>query len=803
MLEHALQYAGRGWRVFPLSGKIPFKGSHGHLDASCDPATVAAMWRRRPRANIGLATGALVVIDADGPASIERLKQIGARLGGLPQTLTAQTARGLHLYYLAPPGTEIRTRNEPREVKGADGIDIKGAGGYVALPPSINHKTGFVYKWLLEVPPAELPLQLLHELTGEKPNKINNPLGPLPAYLAANNEQSQTHLTERASAGLTPWSPEEEDRVWSALCSIPARGYDNWRTIGMALQSLCWIRSDGTDIGFELFDEWSATEDDQYSQEATEKKWASFGRRSGITIATLFHIAEQHGWTGNLPQEYGTEVVQHQPGNNTQPRPDNPLFAAPGGVDLKVNGTANGHHAGPTLLPGAFTARTHGSPLIELNEKYAVIGDVGGKCMVMGWAPSPADPAIEIPSFQTFKTFQERHSHRYVATRPKRKVVEEAEDGEEEREWQQLGAAWLKWPKRRSFERLDLVPGAGELLPNGALNLWRGFGVTPKPGSWARMKAHIAEVLADNNAEALHYIVKWSAWAVQNPDKPAGAALVFRGGQGAGKGVFARTMCKLFGQHGVQLYNSKHMVGFNGLLRNCILLYADEAFWAGDKQGESTLKGLITEPSLVIESKGLNAEIWKNRIHLIMTSNADWVIPAGHDSRRYSIFDVSESRKQNSNYFEPLYAELDNGGREAMLHDLLHVELKGWAPHNIVKNTALLDQKTRSLDPLADWYLHILSEGRLPAVLNDGRTVPSAVLYANAQLYSRQLANTLTATRLGLFLKTVGCVKRMNAGKAGNNGWMFPTLPEARQQWERRYGTPWAWDDAATEWQAR
>ncbi|HTQ99240.1 MAG TPA: bifunctional DNA primase/polymerase, partial [Candidatus Acidoferrum sp.] len=608
MLDFALQYAAHGWPVFQVSGhKVPFKGSHGHLDATTDQAVITGWFQKRPKANIALATGAIIVLDLDGSKAFEspRGRELGALAqahGGLPRTLTARTARGVHLYYACPPGVTIRSSNERREGAGADGVDLKGNGGFVVLPPSVNARSQFQYEWLHNIQLAVMPDWLVkwaQELGGVSQSNVSlQSLGAKPDYLK--QTQSTTAKSTKAALGVE-YNARELQRILSALKAVPADHYDTWIEIGMALHSLDWERSDGTSVAFDIWDRWSATCAPKYHPVGMAEKWASFGRtgRTEISIATLFHHASRHGWQPPAPPAVNVEqeARPQAPQQTASPQPQSPA----------AGGHLNGHQ-----LPAALTAPSGSeSPLIKLNENYAVIGDIGGRCLVMGWVQSKVDDTVFVPSFQTFKSFAERHAHQYVmATKPK---------GDEwVHEPQQLGTAWLKWGRRRTYDGLDMVPNGPEVLPNNHLNLWRGMAVQPMQGPWPLMKYHIAKVLARANEAALDYIIKWAAWKLQHPGECPQVALVFKGSKGAGKGTFARTLRQFFGAHGLQVFNSKHLVGqFNAHLRNCLLLYADEAFWAGDKQGESTLKGLITEPTIPIEQKGVDLIDWKNRIGLI------------------------------------------------------------------------------------------------------------------------------------------------------------------------------------------
>jgi hypothetical protein len=156
--EFALQYAGRGWRVFPVhsvqngrctcgqdcgknAGKHPrIKG--GFKIATADANQIEEWWRKWPDANIGIATGSvsgIIVLDIDGPEGHASLAKLIARCGLLDRTPIVKTARGWHLYFKAPADVAIPCST-------GNGLDVRGDGGYVVAPPSV-HVSGHVYEW--------------------------------------------------------------------------------------------------------------------------------------------------------------------------------------------------------------------------------------------------------------------------------------------------------------------------------------------------------------------------------------------------------------------------------------------------------------------------------------------------------------------------------------------------------------------------------------------------------------------------------------------------------------------------------
>lgn len=134
MLEAALEYARRGFRVFPLKprSKVPAT-TNGLKDATTDAQRIRNWWAFNPEYNIGLRTGnGLAAVDVD----TEKLTPDSeAWANRLPAGYCVSTGRGYHIYYLG----------DGRNTAGRlPGIDTRGEGGYVVAPPSV-HPNGEEY----------------------------------------------------------------------------------------------------------------------------------------------------------------------------------------------------------------------------------------------------------------------------------------------------------------------------------------------------------------------------------------------------------------------------------------------------------------------------------------------------------------------------------------------------------------------------------------------------------------------------------------------------------------------------------
>jgi len=169
-LAAALRYASQGIPVFPLAPRSKFPliaaadGGHGLHDATTDAAQIQAWWTAHPTGNIGLRTGVVFdVIDLDSEAAVDALESARAGRERINGPVVA-TAKGFH-YFVLPTGLGNRAGVLP-------GVDFRGAGGYVAAPPSV-HPSGVRYRWIIHDRLGQAPSWLL-ELIGPRRERTVN-----------------------------------------------------------------------------------------------------------------------------------------------------------------------------------------------------------------------------------------------------------------------------------------------------------------------------------------------------------------------------------------------------------------------------------------------------------------------------------------------------------------------------------------------------------------------------------------------------------------------------------------------------
>ena len=263
---------------------------------------------------------------------------------------------------------------------------------------------------------------------------------------------------------------------------------------------------------------------------------------------------------------------------------------------------------------------------------------------------------------------------------------------------------WKESPLRH--ERTIVFKPGGTTEPH-EFNLWRGFGVEAHEG-WQkqrRLLRHIREVICRRDWEKFKYLIRYLAWAVQNPDKHSGVVIMLKSRkQGTGKSTLGKVMLDIFGPHGALIDDKERLLGrFTDWLENVCFVLAEEILWAGDHKAADKLKSLITGDTIQIERKFGSCWQIPNRLKTIATTNHDHAIAAGVRDRRNVVFDVSDDRVGDRAWFDCLYRDLAAGGTSEFLYLLKHVQLGGWHPREILKTAETTEQQRMSGDSVSQW----------------------------------------------------------------------------------------------------
>ena len=220
------------------------------------------------------------------------------------------------------------------------------------------------------------------------------------------------------------------------------------------------------------------------------------------------------------------------------------------------------------------------------------------------------------------------------------------------------------------------------------------------------------------------------------------------------------------------------------------------------------MKALVSEEKVAIEHKGHDVLVLPNYIRFIISTNNEHVIAAGPHARRFFVLDVGEKHKQDHDYFNDIVKEMNQGGREALLHMLENWNLKGVRLQNFPRTAALQEQQVRSLDELEAWWFDRLIAGTTTwNCLEWAIKLPVRSLFEDyineADRQKKKYRKSLNSFGLKMRRLCPGISKtrlQLNDAFSGRETYyVFPTLIECRKMFDEYLGCKNDWPEHEDE----
>jgi hypothetical protein len=175
--------------------------------------------------------------------------------------------------------------------------------------------------------------------------------------------------------------------------------------------------------------------------------------------------------------------------------------------------------------------------------------------------------------------------------------------------------------------------------------------------------------LCDFDDEMRQWVLRWLAFQLRNPGAKMSTALVFNGGQGSGKTLFAQhVVAALFGDASSKIRPRDLDSKFNSWAVDASLVVVDGEF---SRRHLARMKELISAESVIVERQAHAPRTVSNRMNFIYVCGQEGFLPMDVVGRRF--FVVETPPAQPRDFYRAVTEEIANGGVETFRDYLLHV----------------------------------------------------------------------------------------------------------------------------------
>ena len=525
------------------------------------------------------------------------------------------------------------------------------------------------------------------------------------------------------AAPSLPVSGVDRVRMESALSHISADDYHQWINVGMAIHGTLG------ESGFRLWDYWSSRSE-KYDEAECVKRWKSFGKREGVTDATIYKLAIQGGWK---PPRNHQPVPPLRGALATPPveSPRAPLDGAAGGVNESPDPPPEFDAAlpadSPAHPPDGWVERKVSSvikPTLEsLIQHFALIygsTDVWdgltkqrikkpafvmlvGKDLAREWLEHASRRSIDPDSLPLLKRGRavaggggdrldevlERITLLYgtVTVWDKEKRMVMTLDAMRAAFGTDVVKRWQEHTLRDMKDADKLVFDPTQSVDLGThINMFAGYPLVPTPNNEkVRPVLDLLNELCgheENAPKIVDWLLKWLAYPLQHPGaKMQTAVLMFGEKQGTGKSLFFEGIMRpIYGEYGSTAGQHQLDSSFTDWKsRKCYMVF-EEVLSRDDRYSHiGTLKHMVTGREIRINPKNLPERVEQNYLNSVFLSNEPQPIPLELEDRRWLV--IEARNKLAEDFTDRMKALMKQGLSEAFYAYLLAYPLGNFDEH--------------------------------------------------------------------------------------------------------------------------
>ena len=265
---------------------------------------------------------------------------------------------------------------------------------------------------------------------------------------------------------------------------------------------------------------------------------------------------------------------------------------------------------------------------------------------------------------------------------------------------------WFKDPAMKTYNKVDFIP-YGMQCPSSTYNLFDGLHIEKIRTKEKKSFDFILDNLrlnAGDDENAYQYLLKYSAYLVQNTATLPEVSIVIKGKQGTGKTKYWENFGnKILGKrYLLQSSNPDDIIGKFNININKLLIIMEETEGKDTFMANSQIKTLITQPTKYFEGKGKDKIEVRNCGRYIFISNNQTPIKIEQTDRRFQVCECSDRHFQDREFFSKVQNEWNDEVCVRGFYDyLMDMDLSNFDPaRDRVITEAYLDLQSATISPL-------------------------------------------------------------------------------------------------------